>query len=477
MPSPRIAEPSRPVNPLAKSVHDRRGAIIVLTALLMITMMAMLAFSIDVGYMMTVRTELQRAVDAGALAGAGLLVQGVEEAESAVQTMVQQNIVGDQEVSEADLSIETGHWDEQAQAFIPSTELPSAVRVRAVRNGQGLFFARALGNDQFDVDAEAIAMYRPRDIMLVLDYSGSMNDDSEFRHINSIGQDNIEANLLQIYQEFGSPSFGDMQWDPVYIASDTNAVIMENLGLTDVPYPHPSGSWNDFINYVKNDGDVNAAGYRKSYGYMTLVNYWLESKPRIDQTPGLWQTSEQPITAVKDAVTVFLAYLQEVDTDDQLGLSVYTYSNGNARLESPLTHDFQSVEDISRERQAGHYDVYTNIGAGILTAREELENNARGGAFKMIVLMTDGIANRPSDTSTARAYALEQAQICADNHFPIVTISLGAGADTGLMDQIANMTGGVHFNVPGGQTVAEYEKDLKDVFRQIADDRPLKLVK
>jgi hypothetical protein len=209
---------------------------------------------------------------------------------------------------------------------------------------------------------------------------------------------------------------------------------------------------------------------------MTFMNYLLESKPKNNQTPDLWKTREQPITAVKDAVTVFLAYLQEVDTDDRLGLSVYTYSDGTAKLESGLTYDMQHVEDISRRRQAGHYDYYTNISAGMRKARQELENNARIGAFKMIVLMTDGIANRPTNSTVARQAALNEAGLAANDHYPIVTISLGSGADTALMQQIADMTTGVHFNIPGGQTVSEVEEDLKDVFRAIADDRPLKLV-
>jgi hypothetical protein len=210
---------------------------------------------------------------------------------------------------------------------------------------------------------------------------------------------------------------------------------------------------------------------------MTLVNYWLEKRPKHNQTADLWKTSEQPVTAVKDAVKVLLAYLQEVDTDDRLGLSTYTYSDGTGRLETELTHDFQLVEDVSRQRQAGHYDDYTNISAGMRKAREELEDNARVGAFKLIILMTDGIANRPSNTTVARQAALDEAQLAADDHYPIVTVSLGSGADTDLMDQIAQITGGVHFNIPGGQSVAAYEEDLKDVFRAIADDRPLKLVK
>ncbi|MCG8585119.1 MAG: hypothetical protein MI757_10440, partial [Pirellulales bacterium] len=90
---------------------------------------------------------------------------------------------------------------------------------------------------------------------------------------------------------------------------------------------------------------------------------------------------------------------------------------------------------------------------------------------------TDGEANAPySSTSASKQYVKDQAEVAAGMRVPIVTISLGAGADKELMDDVAEMTSGIHFNIPGGQSVAEYEEDLKDVFREIAADRPLKLV-
>ena len=38
-------------------------------------------------------------------------------------------------------------------------------------------------------------MFRPRDIMLVLDFSASMNDDSELKSIDALGQDVVEAGV------------------------------------------------------------------------------------------------------------------------------------------------------------------------------------------------------------------------------------------------------------------------------------------
>jgi len=453
----------------------RKGAVAVLSAVLMVPVLAMVCFSVDLGYILAVKTELQRSADSAALAGVGVLVDGEDEAAAMAREYAAMNLVGGIPVAAEDVVIESGQWDAENRVFTPTVHSPTGIRVTLRRDRQALFFGPVLGKDSFDLTASAIAVFRPRDIMLVLDYSGSMNDDSELRNIGSIGRAAVESNLWQIYNELGAPTFGNMQWNPVYISTTENWRVKRILGLSDVPYPYPSGSWDDYISYVESSGYIRDAGYRQRYGYLTWVNYLLERKPMFSQTPDLWRTSEQPITAVKNAVTLFLAFLQEVDTNDRLGLAVYTSASGDAVLESELTHNMPYVEEISRERQAGHYDVYTNIGAGLRVAREELEGNGRSGALRLIVLMTDGIANRPYNTSAAKAYALEQAEAAADAKIPVVTVSLGAGADMDLMEQIAAITGGVHFNVPGGQPVAEYEEDLKDVFRKVADSRPLRL--
>jgi hypothetical protein len=454
----------------------RKGAIAVFAAVLLIVLFGMVALALDVGYMLCTRTEAQRSVDAGALAGAGALGEGPAAAEEAARQFVEQNIVGGRPVTYQETRVELGAWNDPMRLFETPADRPSAVRVSMGRANQSLFFARVLGHDRFTVQAEAVAVHLPRDMVVVLDYSSSMNDDSELRHISRLGKDAIVKNLYQIYTEMGSPRFGDLQWEPVYVSSGDSKKVKELLGLDQVPYPFPSGSWDDYIRYVQTSGYIQDAGYRKRYGYLTLVNYWLERQPSSNQTPGLWMTSEQPITAVKDALLVFLAYLQEAGANDRVGLAVYTYSDGGGFLESPLTYDYRRIEDISRQRQAGHYRSYTNIGAGMEAARRELERDGRDEALKMIVLMTDGKANRPVGPRQAKEFVMREAQLAAAAQFPIVTVSLGATADKNLMQQVADVTDGIHFNIPGGQSVAGYEEDLKEVFREIAGHRPVKLV-
>jgi Mg-chelatase subunit ChlD len=490
--------------PPVRSRRRRKGAILVFAAFMLIVMLAMLAFAVDLGYVMNVQTELKRATDAAALAGAGSLADGPDVARLQALDFMLRNpvagrVVAEQENREAllaawlaehpdEFQVELGDWDPETKTFAQGDVLPSTIRVVASRNNASLFFGKILGQGTFSVTAESIARYMPRDIVLVLDFSASMNDDSELRRIHEYGEDvreTIEANLLQIYQELGSPTYGDMQFQPQYISSTYNSTIKQTLGLlkyeggswVEVPYPYPSGSWDSYIDYVKSSSYLYYAGYRKKYGYMTLINYWLEQKPGHDQTPDLWKVSAQPVTAVKDAVGVFMEYIQEVDCKDRVGLVIYNSPSQTAVLEYPLTDDFAQIENTAEHRQAGHYDQYTNIGAGIYQARLELASHARPGAFKMIVLMTDGQANRPSNESYAKSYVLQQAQAVAGEKYPIVTVSLGNAADTDLMQQVADITKGIHFNVPGGESVVDYREDLLAVFRKIANDRPLALVK
>jgi hypothetical protein len=452
---------------------------VVLAAILMAILLGMLAFSLDMGYIVMARTEIQRSVDSGALAAAGHLGEGIPVAEATAVQYVQDNLVTGDPVPGGEITVEFGQWDDVSRTFTLNSDTPGAVRVFSRQPNRPLFFGRIFGQNSFSVAADAVATYRPRDIVVVLDYSASMNDDSELKHINKLGRTAIEANLLQIYNELGSPTFGSLQWTPVYHASDDVNTVMRAFGLDTVAYPYPRGGWADYINYVRTNGTINSAGYRKRYGYLTLVNYWLDRQPQYDETPDLWKTSEQPITAVKDGFSVFLGYMQLVDTNDRVGLSVYTAADGTGKLESELTDDFLLVENISRQRQAGHYHNYTNISAGMQKARVELEDNGRAGALRMMVLMTDGKANWHNNSynpTAARNNVRTEAQRAAAKGFPIVSISLGADADAGLMQEVADITGGIHFNIPGGSSVADYEEDLEEVFRQIADDRPLRLV-
>ena len=53
----------------------RSGNVVVLTVFLMMAMFGMLSFSIDLGYLYTARTQMQRSADSAALAGTCRLLE------------------------------------------------------------------------------------------------------------------------------------------------------------------------------------------------------------------------------------------------------------------------------------------------------------------------------------------------------------------------------------------------------------------
>mgnify|MGYP002623651252 CR=1 FL=1 len=288
---------------------------------------------------------------------------------------------------------------------------------------------------------------------------------------------NCSSNLRRCWFKSGSNDSGEGPGYGERFDFDDDS-IQEALGLDGVSYPYGSGSWSSYFDYVQGNSQLNQGGYdyRYKYGGLSLVNYWLGSKPQANQTEDLWRASAQPVTALKNAVSLFMNYLESVKAEDNVGLSLYSSASEDALLEHGLSHDFAAIIDTTTHRQAGHYNSYTNIGAGMRVGREEMIANARPKAMRMMILITDGIANRSSTGASPEQSAIDEAYLCKAAKIKVMTVSLGAGADTDLMQEIADITGGKHFNVPGGQTVAQYAEQLKAHFNTIAADRPLKLI-
>ncbi|WP_425615385.1 VWA domain-containing protein [Anatilimnocola sp. NA78] len=459
------------------AVHGRRGKIVVMTAFLLTTMMAMVAFSVDVGYMAVTRTEIQICTDAAALAGAAGLVDGPAAAVAQATEYLGKNKVGGQTLGPSNATIVTGSWN--ANTFTPGGNTPNAIKINTALSNTPLFFGKALNKNKFNTSAQSIATYQPRDIALVLDYSGSMAYDSQFRNMNLIGKSAIEANLLQIWQELGSPTYGTLPFTPVAYGdrNTTTTSVKSKFGLTNVAYPYPDGSWNEYIDYVQDNSYINSAGYRCKYGLMTWVHFQMEKFGSAADSPGWHVTSQQPLTALKGAVDEFLGFLSENSTDDRVAFALYTSANNTALLEQGLTKTYTLISSKVQGRQAGHYVGSTNISAGMTKGRLELQNNARVGVSKLLILMTDGEANLPTgNTSTDKQKVRDEAYLCANAGIPVVTITVGAGADTALMQEVATITNGACFIVPGGQPISAVQEQLEQVFSQVAADRPLKLV-
>jgi hypothetical protein len=580
----------RRTNP-AQTRPGRRGNIILLTAFLMVIMMAMIALSVDLGFMYTMQAQLQRQVDAASLAGAGDLINGIDEAEATAKEYIVRNPVGsDQGVIEEgalanaiiefetehgdNLEMKVGNWNPVTRTFEETTVMPSTLKVSMTYPHLPFFFARVLGHDEFSLHAESTAMFQPRDIMVVLDFSASMNDDSTFAAIGKLPQATVEGSLLNCWNDLGvsygslpaTPSWvtvhgvpeniaasiphitTEYRYSSVYITStqsltqvklefsngaqqtwlnggttgtyagtgtnagkqvrkvwvkswnnyipfgtngeyfdftstNINTTLKNALGLNLVSYPYPGhGSWDAWIDHVESSSTENAsAGYRYKFGGMNLVEWWMTNYPENAKTPDHWKCRAEPLYALKDATDVFMDFIRSVDTNDRVGLVIYNGpGTGGAKLEYTFTDDLDAIADTVYHRQAGHYHQYTGIGSGMQLGRQTLDTDARPSAYKMMVLMTDGLANWYNgqyDLSGAASQISSETAQCAAKKYKVMTISLGVDADTDTMQAVADGTEGQHFNVPGGTDYATMHEQLYAAFDAIAKARPLKLVK
>ena len=598
----------------------RKGVVAILALAVLPVVFAFVALSVDTGLINNTQVNLQNAADAAALAASQEITSAIHQAgqgegdatidansiavgaarEVAVMVAEANGVYidpdRDVQFGKRVYNSEDGSWP-----IVWGDQPYNVVRVEVHMDNPNmdapdheleLLFGAFVGQPSVPLSASASAFVEARDLVVVLDFSGSMNDDSEFSKIYALDQEDIEANMLEIFNALGPPDVGDLPFEPAYLKitgqppgdasepqieltfkykevyaestlnittvwlqfdddalqsfsgsgqtgtfkgtgthegdiitscwvksgnngtygerfDDTNTAVKEAFGLDSVAYPYPSGSWDGLINHCRWNSDVRNAGYRQMYGGMIFVDYLLDQKPSKSQTPDLWKTPQYPFHAIKNGCTLFCNFLTDLDFGDELGLVSYDSSSrvesflddGEAYVDitsNPITTDYAAINTIQRHKQAGHYNLYTGMGYGVLEARDLLAAEARYGARPTIILMTDGLANRypsgwsmPGDFDWAdwtdfddngvadyttgdrsKQYAFWQVTQAISQGYTVHTMSVGTGADRTLMAAIAAASGGEWIDVPGGSTVAEMETQLLDAFGRIASQVP-----
>ncbi len=206
--------------------------------------------------------------------------------------------------------------------------------------------------------------------------------------------------------------------------------------------------------------------------------------------------SQGRISALRDAAPVFLDVLESFGDNDRVGVMGYgavigkydpvasghagtTYTSAPsslypssddwcAVLEAPLTFDLDNLRTNVLDHGtllANKYNGWTPIGAALRDSSHYLNLNARSGVEKVVVLMSDGRANKPNGNGPG--YAVDMAYYAVSVGVKVYTISLGNGADEDLMQQIADITGGEHFIASG--SAGDLSGALTDAFAKIAD--------
>jgi len=175
-----------------------------------------------------------------------------------------------------------------------------------------------------------------------------------------------------------------------------------------------------------------------------------------DKLPGDTQTK---LYGAKQAAKQFIDQLNA--SEDRIGISPFSTE---ARPLTPLTYDLQAVKTIIDNLAAYGW---TDMGDGIGNANEEFSLNGRGDSTAWVmILLSDGMANRPYNETYARTYALEKAEAAAAMGIRIYTIGLGAktAIDESLLKEIAALSSGTNYYY------APSADDLADIYMKIAQD-------
>ena len=173
--------------------QDRRGNIIVLSAVAMVMVLGFTALTVDIGFMMSTKTQMQAAVDGSTLAAALEMPQGwgagktltysqVDTAgRTAAQTVAALHRVGEQSSAYLDITRDVkfglrtqnsqGAWVEtwgtspynMVQVTIHRDQVVTGNSVTRADQQVPLFFAPAMGNNYAGITATATAVLSPGD--------------------------------------------------------------------------------------------------------------------------------------------------------------------------------------------------------------------------------------------------------------------------------------------------------------------------
>src|SRR5271157_2894677 len=203
--------------------RDRRpGSVAPVIAVSLVALCGAVALAIDVGRIAVAKLECQSAADVAAMTGArslnGVMPQNLGLATANAQSSAQKYSIIGQPIVPTDVTVQHGtyHYDTTALAFMPSMTLNAGENYNltqvTINKSCPTTFAKVFGYSAFSVTATATAAHRPRDVAIVLDYSGSMNNESDLWNDESYldnGQSapnntNLTSNNLEtVYPTFG----------------------------------------------------------------------------------------------------------------------------------------------------------------------------------------------------------------------------------------------------------------------------------
>lgn len=209
---------------------DESGAVAVFVVIGLVVLIGIAALALDIAHMVSVKRDLQKAADAGALAGARGLWPTILPAASGSRTpdcgnaqnralsTAMENKADGTYLAASEVTVQVGQWIYASHQFIPgSTSSANAVKVVTQRNGVRMSLAEIFGISSENLTASAIA---------VMDF------------VKEVGQGCLPIAVNQAYNIPGTTLYINFTPDP-----------SDNAGwFTDPPDSANASTLRDYIN-------------------------------------------------------------------------------------------------------------------------------------------------------------------------------------------------------------------------------------
>jgi Mg-chelatase subunit ChlD len=383
--------------------------IIPLFAITLPALLLLCCIALNIAQFRVLRTELQVAADTSAhAAGRAMSVyQDVDKTITFAKQFAQLNKVGNQPFELEDSQIQFGRStrpDSNSRYSFTEVPLADARSLKVIPNSVGIqadgdypvLLAALTGRKTIRLVEKAVATQIDRDVILVLDRSGSM-----LTYKDDLALDNA------LYTLYSEGKISKTEYDD---AKNDNFSANVHSELT--------GNMKDYAT-DRRSSSTNPARYSR----------WAQLEKGVD------------------------AFLDVVAATDQVELVGLVMFSSNATLEHELTSKYSDIQKIvDKTKPSGS----TAIGSGMEAAVPELFQSSRARPFasKTIVVLTDGINNAGRDPfkvaqEIAQAYSVT-----------IHTVTFSDGADLKAMINVAAVGGGNHYHSDTGDDLVPIFREI-----------------
>lgn len=276
--------------------QNRRGAMLILILLLLVGFMVTVALSIDIAQMNLARTQLRTATDAAAKAAAQTLArtQDIDQAIASGQQLAQSNTVVGSPLLLNSSDFVFGRSERPNSGsfvFTASGNPVNSVRVLGRRTSDSpsgsvpLFFGNFLGLDFFETEVSSAATFIERDVVLVVDRSGSMAG-SKFASLVAAIQLFVQTlNDTPVDEQVGLASYSSNSSVDVRMTPDLNQIVVATSQL-------PVGGLTSISAGMRSGRSIFRTGRPRAFVERTM----------IVMTDGNHNTGVEPITIVPSLV-------------------------------------------------------------------------------------------------------------------------------------------------------------------------------